>query len=64
MSKVFKIIGTIETPSNHNEDSILDMIVDFMEEKGFLFGGSLYFMENHETDEENKKEGKEMKVKK
>ena len=58
MSKVFKIIGTIETPSNHNKDSIFDMIVDFMEEKDFLFcGGSLgFFMENHETDDENKKE--------
>ena len=58
MSKVFIIIGTIVTPSYHNKDFIFDLIVDFMEEKGFLCcGGSLgFFMENHETDDENKKE--------
>lgn len=55
MSKVFKITGTIETPPNYKEDAVSDMLIDFMEEKGFLFGGSLHFLENHETDDENKK---------
>lgn len=54
MSRVFTISGTIETPSNYDEDDVSDMIIDLMEEKGFLFGGSVSFLEEipEQEDEE------------
>ena len=54
MSRVFTISGTIETPSNYDEDDVSDMFIDLMEEKGFLLGRSVSFLEEIPEQEDEK----------
>ena len=44
MSRVFTIDGTIETPSNYDEDELSDIIIELMKEQGFLFTGDISFL--------------------
>jgi len=46
MSRVFTIDGSIETPSNYDEDDVSDLFTELMEEKGFLFSGRIEFLES------------------
>ena len=55
MSRVFTIDGTIETPSNYDEDELSDIIIELMKEKGFLFTGDMSFLEEiPDIDDETK----------
>lgn len=57
MSRVFTIDGTIETPSNYDEDDVSDIIIELMEEKGFLFTGNMSFLEEiPDIDDEEERE--------
>ena len=59
MSRVFTIDGTIETPSNYDEDDLPDIIIELMKEQGFLFTGDISFLEeipDIDDDEEEQKE--------
>lgn len=57
MPRVFTIDGTIETPSNYDEDDVSDIIIELMEEKGFLFTGHMSFLEEiPDIDDEKKQE--------
>ena len=62
MSRVFTIDGTIETPSNYDEDDLSDIIIELMQEQGFLFTGDISFLEeipdidDDEEEEEQKEE--------
>lgn len=62
MSRVFTIDGTIETPSNYDEDELSDIIIELMKEQGFLFTGDISFLEeipdidDDEEEEEQKEE--------
>ena len=57
MSRVFTIDGTIETSSNYDEDNVSDIIIELMEEKGFLFTGHMSFLEEiPDIDDEKKQE--------
>ena len=59
MSRVFTIDGTIETPSNYDEDDLSDIIIELMKEQGFLFTGDISFLEeipDIDDDEEEQKE--------
>ena len=62
MSRVFTIDGTIETPSNYDEDELSDIIIELMKEQGFLFTGDISFLEeipDIDDDEEEEEEQKE-----
>ena len=55
MSRVFTIDGTIETPSNYDEEELSDIIIELMKEKGFLFTGDMSFLEEiPDIDDETK----------
>ena len=57
MSRVFTIDGTIETSSNYDEDNVSDIIIELMEEKGFLFTGNMSFLEEiPDIDDEEEQE--------
>ena len=62
MSRVFTIDGTIETPSNYDEDDLSDIIIELLKEQGFLFTGDISFLEeipdidDDEEEEEQKEE--------
>lgn len=57
MSRVFTIDGTIETSSNYDEDNVPDIIIELMEEKGFLFTGHMSFLEEiPDIDDEEEQE--------
>ena len=62
MSRAFTIDGTIETPSNYDEDDLSDIIIELMKEQGFLFTGDISFLEeipdidDDEEEEEQKEE--------
>ena len=61
MSRVFTIDGTIETPSNYDEDDLSDIIIELMKEQGFLFTGDISFLEeipdiDDDDEEEEQKE--------
>lgn len=59
MSRVFTIDGTIETPSNYDEDDLSDIIIELMKEHGFLFTGDISFLEeipDIDEEEEQKEE--------
>lgn len=61
MSRVFTIDGTIETPSNYDEDDLSDIIIELMKEQGFLFTGDISFLEeipdiDNDEEEEQKEE--------
>ena len=60
MSRVFTIDGTIETPSNYDEDELSDIIIELMKEKGFLFTGDISFLEEiPDIDDDEEEEQKE-----
>ena len=60
MSRVFKIDGTIETPSNYYEDDLSDIIIELMKEQGFLFTGDISFLEEiPDIDDDEEEEQKE-----
>lgn len=60
MSRVFTIDGTIETPSNYDEDELSVIIIELMKEQGFLFTGDISFLEEipdiYDDEEEEQKE--------
>ena len=60
MSRVFTIDGTIETPSNYDEDDLSDIIIELLKEQGFLFTGDISFLEEipdiDDDEEEDQKE--------
>ena len=60
MSRVFTIDGTIETPSNYDEDELSDNIIELMKENGFLFTGDISFLEEiPDIDDDEEEEQKE-----
>ena len=60
MSRVFTIDGTIETPSNYDEDELSDIIIELMKENGFLFTGDISFLEEiPDIDDDEEEEQKE-----
>ena len=60
MSRVFTIDGTIETPSNYDEDDLSDIIIELMKEQGFLFTGDMSFLEEiPDIDDDEEEEQKE-----
>ena len=60
MSRVFTIDGTIETPSNYDEDDVSDIIIELMKEQGFLFTGDISFLEEiPDIDDDEEEEQKE-----
>lgn len=60
MSRVFTIDGTIETPSNYDEDDLFDIIIELMKEQGFLFTGDISFLEEiPDIDDDEEEEQKE-----
>lgn len=60
MSRVFTIDGTIETPSNYDEDELSDIIIELMKEQGFLFTGDISFLEEiPDIDDDEEEEQKE-----
>lgn len=60
MSRVFTIDGTIETPSNYDEDDLSDIIIELMKEQGFLFTGDISFLEEiPDIDDDEEEEQKE-----
>ena len=60
MSRVFTIDGTIETPSNYDEDDLSDIIIELMKENGFLFTGDISFLEEiPDIDDDEEEEQKE-----
>ena len=60
MSRVFTIDGTIETPSNYDEDELSDIIIELMKENGFLFTGDMSFLEEiPDIDDDEEEEQKE-----
>ena len=60
MSRVFTIDGTIETPSNYDEDDLSDVIIELMKEQGFLFTGDISFLEEiPDIDDDEEEEQKE-----
>lgn len=54
---VFQIEGTIETGDDADEDTVMDAIVELMEDRGWLFGGGLHELEDQAYDEEDNEEG-------
>ena len=50
---VFEINGTIETGDDADEDTVLDAIVELMEERGWTFGGGIQELEDESYDEED-----------
>ena len=60
MSRVFTIDGTIETPSNYDEDELSVIIIELMKENGFLFTGDISFLEEiPDIDDDEEEEQKE-----
>ena len=60
MSRVFTIDGTIEAPSNYDEDDLSDIIIELMKEQGFLFTGDISFLEEiPDIDDDEEEEQKE-----
>ena len=60
MSRVFTIDGTIETPSNYDEDDLSDIIIELMKEQGFLFTEVMSFLEEiPDIDDDEEEEQKE-----
>ena len=60
MSRLFTIDGTIETPSNYDEDDLSDIIIELMKEQGFLFTGDISFLEEiPDIDDDEEEEQKE-----
>ena len=60
MSRVFTIDGTIETPSNYDEDDLSDIIIELLKEQGFLFTGDISFLEEiPDIDDDEEEEQKE-----
>ena len=60
MSRVFTIDGTIETPSNYDEDDLSDIIIELLKEQGFLFTGDMSFLEEiPDIDDDEEEEQKE-----
>lgn len=53
MATVFEINGAIETNEDMDEDTFTDMLIEFIESKGWSFGGSIHESDESDYDEES-----------